>query len=69
MTHSFIFVPYQAHIAAEFWQILSKKKIDEDKLRDHETLALAHYSFPSRSDRSASSIRLDLTQDSFEVTK
>lgn len=66
---SFLFVPFQAHISAEFWQALSKRKIDQDKLSDHETPVLAHYSFPGRADAGAGSVRIDLAQDSFDIDR
>lgn len=65
---SLSFVPFQAHIATEFWQVLSQKKIDEAKLSDSDTPALAHYYAPN-SETSRTSARIDLTQDSFNITR
>ncbi|CCG82529.1 Ubiquitin-like modifier-activating enzyme atg-7 [Taphrina deformans PYCC 5710] len=64
---SLSFVPFQAHITTEFWQVLSQKKIDEARLSDSDTPASAHYYAPT-SEGSRTSARIDLTQESFNVT-
>lgn len=63
------FIALQAHIAAEFWQILSQKKIDEAKLNDDDTAALALYTSASRLEPHTTSARIDLTQESFQITR
>lgn len=62
---SFTFVPYQTKIASEFWQLLSQRKIDKDKLDNHDNFITATIDVATAS----TAPRLDLTQASFDTER
>lgn len=66
---SLTFAPFKAHIVADFWQTLSRKKIDEAGLCDDDTAARAIYAVAHTADPHGVAARLDLSLDSFVITE